>query len=300
MPTPKVLVITGPTASGKSALAVSAALATGAEIFSADSRQVYRGIPIITAVPTKEEMQGVRHHFIEELPLDAPFSASAFETAALPRLRDCLRRGKPAIVCGGSMLYVQALCSGLDELPDVPADIREGLMDDLEKSGIEYLIEKLRKADAVSAARIDLRNPRRVIHALEVTMTAGVPYSSLLGRAKASRGFDTVTVAIEMPRQELYERINRRVEAMRESGALEEARRMFSVRHLNSLQSVGFNELFAYFDGRWDLDTAFEKMARNTRVFAKKQIAWLKRHPADFTVSAEVTAEDIVKLWKSE
>ena len=288
-----VYVITGPTASGKSALAVSLAQRTDAEIISADSRQIYKGIPVLTAVPTEEERGDIRHHLLETLPLHAPFSAYAFEKEAVRITGEIIRRGKRVIICGGSMLYVKAFCEGLDEIPDIPAHIRENICRQFETEGIDSIIDTLRMEDPLSASRIDLSNPRRIIHALEVTRTAGTPYSSLLGNKKRCRGFDVVTVNLTCDRDILFNRINNRVDFMMNNGALEEARRVYPLKNHNSLHTVGFNELFAYFEGKMDYDTAVARIAKNTRVFAKKQITWIKKNPCDHSIDiSSPDAED--------
>lgn len=273
----RLIVITGPTASGKTALAVKLAQQYDTEVISADSRQIYRGIPIVTAVPSEEERGGVRHHLIETLPLDAYYSAAMFEEDALRIARRLFEDHDVVIVCGGSMMYVDALCNGIDLLPTVPDEIRNGLTEQWRERGDEFLLAELQRLDPVHYERVDLRNMKRVFHAVEVSMTAGVPYSSLLRGRKVEREFSIEKHVIEMPREELFRRINTRVDRMVEQGLIEEARSVYPLKGLNSLNTVGLKELFAVFDKQMDLPTAIERIKKNTRVYAKKQMTWLKR-----------------------
>ncbi len=274
---PTLFVITGPTASGKSALAVELAQRLGTEIISADSRQIYQGIPIVTAMPTDEERQAVRHHLIDMLPLDAYYSAAQFEQDALNIANDLFERYGSAVVCGGSMMYVDALCNGIDLLPTVPTEIRSQLQEDFDQRGAEWLRGELLRLDPYHYQRVDLQNLKRVFHAVEISITAGRPYSSLLTGEKRERPFEIRKICIDHPREILFDRINRRVDIMIESGLEEEARSVFRLRHLNSLNTVGLKEMFAYFDGTLDRHTAIERIKKNTRVYAKKQITWFKR-----------------------
>ena len=292
-------VITGPTASGKSALAVDLARQLDTEIISADSRQIYKGIPIVTAVPTEEERGGVRHHLMEMLPLEAYYSASSFEQDALSICRHLFSEKGCAVVCGGSMLYIDALCNGIDELPTVPDDIRQGLMAEWSGRGDDWLLEELRRLDPESYARIDRNNLKRVFHAVEISLTAGVPYSSLLTGSKVERDFRIVKVALNGERQRLFERINRRVELMMAAGLEEEARGVYPRRSLNSLNTVGLKEMFAWFDGLMTRDEAVARIQKNTRVYAKKQLTWHRRDDSliwlDFDRDRERNVEIILQ-----
>lgn len=276
---PTLIVITGPTASGKSALAVDIAERLGTEIISADSRQVYTGIPIVTALPTDEERARVSHHLIDMLPLDAYYSAAEFESDALGIARRLLDKFGTAVVCGGSMMYVDALCHGIDDLPTVPADIREGLKNELSSNGDAWLLEELKRVDPEYYETVDRNNLKRVFHAVEITRTAGRPYSSLRTGEKRKREFCIRKYCIDMPREALFDRINRRVDKMIAEGLEDEARSVYCKRHLNSLNTVGLKEMFAWFDGTMDRDTAIERIKKNTRVYAKKQMTWWKRDP---------------------
>ncbi len=287
----RLIVITGPTASGKSALAVSIARRLNTEIISADSRQIFRGMPIVTAVPSPEEREGVKHHLLECLDPEAYYSAAMFEDDALSIAGRLWDEGhEDVVVCGGSMMYVDALCHGIDQLPTVPDDIREGLKRELDERGAEWLREELRRVDPVSYNRVDLLNTKRVFHAVEITRAAGRPYSELCTGQRVSRPFEIIKLAIDLPREQLFDRINRRVDMMRNRGLVEECRRLYPLKGLNSLNTVGVKEMFDYFEGRWDLETAIARMAKNTRVYAKKQLTWLKRDPEIVWVKPEALA----------
>lgn len=274
---PTLIVITGATASGKSALAIDVAGRLGCEIISADSRQLFRDIPIGTAAPTAEQLAAVPHHLVGTLPLDGYYSAAQFEADALAIAKRLWERSPYVVVCGGSMMYIDALTDGIDELPTISAATRERVLQMLEQQGLSGLLAYLEILDPGYYAVVDRANTRRVVHAIEICLEAGVPYSQLRVRRRAERPFRIVKVAVDMPREQLFDRINRRVELMMEQGLLDEARRVYPLRHLNSLNTVGYKELFAYFDGEMDLSTATARIAKNTRVYAKKQLTWLAR-----------------------
>ncbi len=273
----KVIVITGPTASGKSALAIEKALELGTEIISADSRQIYRGIPIVTAQPTADQLAAVPHHLVGTLPLDAYYSASMFEEDALRIARRLLDERGVAVVCGGSMMYVDAFCHGLDELPTVPQHIRTELMQQHAEFGDTWLLAELERTDPQYYNLVDRRNMKRVFHAVEIIRAAGVPLTTLRTGVKKQREFEIEKIVIDMPRDILFDRINRRVDQMVADGLEDEARSVYHLRHLNSLNTVGLKEMFAWFDGMMDRHTAIERIKKNTRVFAKKQLTWLKK-----------------------
>lgn len=272
-----LIVITGPTASGKTDAAISLARRIGCDIISADSRQIYRGIPICTAAPTAGQLAQVRHHFVGVLPLEEQYSAARFEEDVLALLPSLWARNPVQIMCGGSMMYIDAVCRGIDELPTISAATRAYVKGLYEEHGLEEIRHLLRQLDPVGYGRVDAMNPRRNIHALEICLEAGVPCSSLLTGRKKQRDFDILKYYIEMPREQMFARINSRVDAMVEAGLEQEARSVYHLRHLNSLNTVGFKEMFAYFDGTWDFATAVERLKKNTRVYAKKQLTWLKR-----------------------
>lgn len=292
--------ITGPTASGKSALAVEVARRLDTEIISSDSRQIYHGIPIVTATPTIEEMGGVRHHLIDILPLDAYYSASEFEQDALRISGHLFESRGVAVVCGGSMMYVDALCNGIDDIPTVPDDIRRSLMDEWNDRGDEWLLSQLQSLDPVHYERVDKRNMKRVFHAVEISVTANKPYSSLITGMKKERDFEIIKICLDGEREKLFERINSRVLRMMDAGLEEEARRVYPMRRLNSLNTVGLKEIFAWFDGIFTKDEAIARIQKNTRVYAKKQLTWYKRDlnmtRLDFEEGSDRNAERIISI----
>ncbi len=292
---PTLIVITGPTGSGKTALAIEVAERLGCDIVSADSRQIYKGIPIGTAAPTPDELARVRHHFIAELELDAYYSAALYEEQALERLRRLWMAGPDvAVMCGGSMMYVDAVTRGIDTLPTISERVRAEVLDLYREQGLEGVSAELLRLDPESYKRVDLKNYRRVIHAVEICRESGRRYSELCTGRIAERPFRVLKFAIERPREEMMARINTRVDAMMAAGLEEEARRVYHMRHLNSLNTVGYKEMFAWFDGLMDRETAVARMAKNTRVYAKKQLTWLKRDPELQWLAPEGAAEKIL------
>ena len=272
-----LIVITGPTGVGKTGKAIELAQSLGTEIVSADSRQLYRDIPIGTAAPTAEELAMVKHHFVGILGLEEYYSAAQFEVDALEVIKRIFAERDHAVTCGGSMLYVDAICRGIDDIPTISDEVRSRVAEMVATLSPEELRETLRSLDPAYHAIVDLNNTKRVAHAIEICLQAGVPYSTLrTGKAKP-RDFEIVKIALNLPREELFDRINRRVDAMVEQGLEEEARRVYPLRHLNSLNTVGFKEMFAYFDGTMERGVAIERIKKNTRVYAKKQLTWFQR-----------------------
>ncbi len=272
-----LIVVTGPTGSGKTDLAIKLALHYGCHILSADSRQLYREIPIGTAAPTPEQLALVPHHFVGTLSLEDYYSAAQYEEDVLHLLPQLWEDNDYVVMCGGSMMYVDAVTKGIDELPTITPEIREKAMAIYCEGGIEQLRATLQDIDPVYYKQVDLNNHKRLVHAIEIAMQAGVPYSSLrTGRVK-TRPFRIVKMALDYEREVLFNRINRRVDAMVEAGLEQEARSVYHLRHLNSLNTVGYKEMFAYFDGTMDYDTAVARIGKNTRVYAKKQLTWYKR-----------------------
>ena len=294
-----LIVITGPTGIGKSDTAIELALRLSTEIISADSRQLYKGIPITTAAPIIEDLTKVRHHLVEILDLDQYYSASMFEEQSLKILDNLFRRSDYAVVCGGSMMYVDALCNGIDDIPTIPDDIRKQLMLRHSDLGDDWLRDELCRLDPEFYAKVDLKNMKRVFHAVEICLAAGKPYTELRTGERKKRPFRIIKTALTAPRDLIFSRINCRVEKMVERGMIEEARSVYHLRHLNSLNTVGFKELFTYFDGEWNLPTAIARIQKNTRVYAKKQITWFQRdseiHWIDIT-SPVSAVEQILEL----
>lgn len=272
-------VILGPTGVGKTAYALRQAERLGCPILNADSRQLYRQLPIGTAAPTAEEQARVRHYFVGTLDLEQTYSAAQYEADALALLDALFRDHDTVVLSGGSMLYIDAVCRGIDDIPTVQPETRLHLRQRLEAEGLEALLAELRLLDPVYYAECDRRNIQRVVHALEICYQTGRPFSAFRTGQVAQRPFRIEKIGLWRERPVLFDRINRRVDAMVEAGLIEEARSVLPFRHLNALNTVGYKELFQYFDGEWTLDFALEKIRRNTRVYAKKQLTWFKKDP---------------------
>ena len=297
---PTLIVITGPTGSGKTSLAIDVASRLGCDIISADSRQIYRGIPIGTAAPTAVQLQAVNHHFVATLNLDQYYSAAQFEEDVMKLLPSLWDKNDYVVMCGGSMMYVDAITRGIDELPTISAEIREYATSLYQDHGIERVRQELQRLDPVYYNQVDLNNHKRVVHAIEISLQAGVPYSSLRKGEVKTRPFGIVKFAIDYPREELFNRINTRVEQMIADGLEQEARSVYHLRHLNSLNTVGYKEMFAYFDGEMDFETAAARLQKNTRVYAKKQLTWLKKvNDTMMLPPAEATADNVIHIIKS-
>ena len=294
-----LIVITGPTGVGKTAAAIGLAQRLHCDIINADSRQIYRGIPICTAAPTAEEMALVKHHFVAFKDLEENYSAAQFETDVLELLPTLWHQGDYAIMCGGSMLYLDAVCRGIDQLPDISPEVRNAVKDKLQQQGLESLVQELERLDPQYAATVDRRNTSRVCHAVEICRQAGVPYSTLRTGTAKTRDFDIIKLALNIERDELFARINRRVDRMIEAGLEQEARSVYHLRHLNSLNTVGMKEMFAMFDGTMDRHTAIERMKKNTRVYAKKQLTWYRRDPDIIWITPENTIPTALQLLAS-
>ena len=273
----RLIVIVGPTGSGKTDLSITVAEHFGAPIISTDSRQFYRGIPIGTAQPDAEQLQRVEHHFIASHELTQDFNCGAYETEALQRLEELFKSVDTVVAVGGSGLYIKALCEGMDDMPEADAELREQLAARLQSEGLEPLCKELQERDPDFYEVVDLKNPARVLRALEVCISTGRPYSSLRTGAKRERDFEIVKIGVDMPREVLYERIDKRVDIMIEQGLEQEARAVSHLRHLNSLQTVGYREMFDYFDGKITREEAIELIKRNSRRYAKRQLTWFRR-----------------------
>ena len=272
-----LIVITGPTAVGKTALCLEIAKHFDIPIINADSRQIYRELRIGTAQPTKEQMQEVKHYFVGTLGLDDYYSASLFEQQVLECLEQQFLTNDYALLSGGSMMYIDAVCDGIDDIPTIDDETRTLMKQRLADEGLEALVEELKRLDPEYYEIVDRQNPRRVVHALEICTMTGKTYTSFRKREKRQRPFQIIKIGLNRPREELYDRINQRVDQMMADGLLEEARSLYPLRHLNALNTVGYKELFDYLEGRWPLEEAVERIKGNTRRYARKQLTWYKK-----------------------
>lgn len=275
----RLLVIVGPTGSGKTDLSIRLARHYGAPILSTDSRQFYRGMPIGTAQPTPDQLQAAEHHFIASHDLKEDLNCGSYEMQALSCLEKLFAKHDWVIAVGGSGLYVRALCEGMDDLPQADPELREALSRRLETEGVDALAAELRTLDPAYYARVDRKNPARVMRALEVCLQTGRPYSEQRTGVRRPRPFGIVKVGVDLPREELYARIDRRVDQMVFDGLEAEARALYPYRTLNALQTVGYREFFDYFDGRTSYEEAVSLIKRNSRRYAKRQLTWFRRDP---------------------
>ena len=283
-----LIVITGPTAVGKTALCLDIAKHFDIPIINADSRQIFRELKIGTARPTEEQMQEVKHYFVGILGLEDYYSASLFEQQVLELLDQQFQTHDYALMAGGSMMYIDAVCDGIDDIPTIDDATRDLMKKRLAEEGLEKLCEELKILDPDYYDIVDRQNPRRVVHALEIITMTGKPYTSFRKREKRERPFRIIKIGLNRPREELYERINRRVDQMMAEGLLDEVQSLYPRRSLNALNTVGYKELFDYIDGRWPLEEAVERIKGNTRRYARKQLTWYKKdeqirwfHPDD-------------------
>ena len=283
----RVEIILGPTAVGKTGYAIRRALEVGSPVISCDSRQVYRELRIGTACPSDEELAAVRHYFIRSIPISRNYTAGIYEAEAVDLVNRLFAEGHETLVmCGGSMMYIDAFCYGLDDFPEVPIQLRQHLMECLREDGVESLASQLRELDPVSYEELDLSNGQRVIRALEVSMYTGQPFSSFKTRRFKERDFEIVKIGLERSREQLYDRINARVLQMVSDGLEAEARSMLPYRNLPALQTVGYREMFDYFDGQWDFETTIRHIQASTRHYAKRQLTWWRRDPSIHWISA--------------
>lgn len=293
-----LIAVVGPTAIGKTKLGIQLAEHFNTEVVSADSRQFFREMNIGTAVPSEEELNTVPHHFIQHKSIFEPYSVGDFEKDVLATLDKIFKIKDHAIIVGGSGLYVDAVIKGLDEFPKVEPQLRETLNQKFKEEGLPYLQKELLSKDPEYYAIVDIENPHRLIRALEICMTTNQPYSSFLNQKKAVRMFDSLYVGIDADREVIYERINNRVDLMLEAGLLTEAEKLYPNRHLNALQTVGYRELFQYFDGNFTLDFAISEIKKNTRRFAKRQLTWLRKNNSILWVGYDDEPEAIASKIK--
>ena len=267
-------VLLGPTAVGKTELALQMAEMLGCPILNCDSRQIYRGMEIGTAAPTAEQQRRVRHYFVGTHDIGSYYSAAQYEQDVLALVAELNDTHHSLLLTGGSMMYLDAVCNGIDDIPSVDEEVRETLRQRLADGDIDAMRNELRLLDPDYYQAADTRNPKRIVHALEVCYTSGRPYSSFLKGERKRRPFRTVKIGLRRERQELFERINHRVDTMMADGMLDEARRLYPLRGENALNTVGYKELFRHLDGEWELSFAIEKIKKNTRDYAKKQMTW--------------------------
>jgi len=272
-----LIVITGPTAVGKTDLCMEIAGRFDIPIINADSRQLFRELRIGTASPTPEQLAKVRHYFVGTLNIGDYYSASMYEQDVMTLLGQLFKTSDYALLSGGSMMYIDAVCNGIDDIPTVDEKTRTLMKRRLAEEGLEKLVEELRRIDPEHYEVVDRQNPRRVVHALEICHMTGQTYTSFRKAEKKQRPFEIIKIGLNREREELYNRINRRVDSMMEQGLLKEAEEMLPYRQANALNTVGYKELFSYFDGIWELDEAVERIKGNTRRYARKQLTWFKR-----------------------
>ena len=274
-----LIVITGPTAVGKTALCLDIAKHFGIPIINADSRQIYRELKIGTAAPTEDQLRQVRHYFVGTLALTDYYSASMYEEQVMQLLGELFQSSDYALLTGGSMMYIDAVCNGIDDIPTVDDKTRNALKQRLADEGLDALCEQLRELDPEHYEVVDRKNPRRVVHALEICLMTGRTYTSFRTNARKERPFRIIKIGLTRDREVIYNRINQRVDDMMQAGLLDEARSLYHLRHLNALNTVGYKEMFTYLDGTWTLDEAIERLKGNTRRYACKQLTWYKRDP---------------------
>lgn len=276
---PVLLVLLGPTGVGKTALSLELAERFRTSIISADSRQLYADLPIGTAAPTPDQLARVPHHMVGTLQLTDYYSAARYEEEVMQLLNALFQQHHVVILTGGSMMYIDAVCKGIDDIPTVDDVTRRTLLERYEQEGLDPLVAELRLLDPDYYQVVDLKNPKRIIHALEICYMTGRTYTSFRTNAVKQRPFRIVKIGLRRQREELYDRINHRVVQMVHDGLIDEARRVMPYRHLNSLNTVGYKEMFQYLDGHWTLDEAIAKIQQNSRIYSRKQMTWFKRDP---------------------
>jgi tRNA dimethylallyltransferase len=298
-----LLVVVGTTAIGKTAKAIELAQHFGCEIISCDSRQFFKEMTIGTAVPSLEELQAAPHHFIQNKSIFDSYNVGDFEKEALEKLDELFQKNPIQVMVGGSGLYVDAVVKGFDDFPDIEPSVRENLRAEYEQKGIAFLQEKLLETDPFYYEKLKtenpqtLENPQRIMRYVEVSVGSKKPYSSFLNNKQNQRNFTPIFIGLEADREIIYDRINKRVDTMIANGLLDEARNLYPNKHLNALQTVGYRELFDYFDGKTTLEFAIEEIKKNTRRFAKRQLTWFKRNPDIQWFDYQTSAEEIVSRF---
>lgn len=292
--------IVGPTAIGKTALSINLAQHYNTEIISADSRQFYKEMSIGTAVPTTEELNSAKHHLIQFKSIREDYNVGDFERDAITKLTDLYQSNSMVVMVGGSGLYVKAVTKGLDHFPDVDSKIRNSLNARLKLDGLKPLQEELKQLDEITYHSIALDNPQRVIRALEICLGTGKPYSSYLTNPEKNRNFKTITIGLDAERSIIYDRINKRVDQMIKNGLLHEAENLIKYKNLNALNTVGYKELFAYFDGEYPLEFAISEIKKNTRRFAKRQLTWFRKDESIKWFDYNTSIDSIIKFIDQE
>lgn len=290
----RLLVLPGPTGVGKTELSIRIAEHIGSPIVSADSRQLYKGMTIGTAAPTEEQLSRVAHHMVGFLNPEDYYSASEYEQEALSVIAKLHEEHDTVILTGGSMMYIDAVCKGIDIMPNIDPKLRDNIYRQYQEEGLDPIRQKLKILDPAFYNEVDLKNPKRVIHALEVCIMTGMPYSSFRTNTIKERPFGIIKVGFNRPREELYSRINMRVDEMIADGLVEEARRFYKFKGLNSLNTVGYKELFEYFDGNWTLDYAIDKIKQHSRNYARKQLTWFKRDKSINWIDLSDSSIDVI------
>ena len=283
--------IVGPTAIGKTSMAIALANHFNTEIISTDSRQFYKEMCIGTAVPSQEELSTAKHHFIQHISIHDTYNVGAFEKEAITKIDQLLTKNDVLVMVGGSGLYNKAITDGLDDFPDVDPEIRIQLNQELSQMGLAHLQKQLLSLDKTAYDSIAIENPHRVIRALEICIGTGKPFSSFLGKKKAKRSFETITIGLRAERSILYDRINKRVDLMIDQGLVEEVKSLSNHAHLNALNTVGYKEIFSHFNGEITLEKAIEEIKKNTRRFAKRQLTWFRKdkhiHWFEYTTNSD-------------
>ncbi|AEK23147.1 tRNA (adenosine(37)-N6)-dimethylallyltransferase MiaA [Capnocytophaga canimorsus] len=296
----KLISIVGPTAIGKTRMAIALANYFETEIISCDSRQFFKEMCIGTAVPCKEELQAAQHHFIQHKSIFEPYSVGDFEREVIALLSKLFKKYDVVVMVGGSGLYVNAVTNGLDDFPEVPSEVREMVKQNYANQGIEYLQNTLKERDPIQFLKMDTQNPQRMIRAIEVCLSSGQPYSSFLKKNETIRNFDTINIGLTADREVVYHRINQRVEQMLELGLLCEVQRLLPYKNLNALQTVGYKELFGFFEGKFSLDFAIAEMKKNTRRFAKRQYTWFQKNDQIHWIDYQSSAEEVVAIMENK
>ena len=273
----KLIVLIGPTSVGKTELSLSLAEFLHTPVINADSRQLYKDLTIGTAAPTADQLKRVKHYFVRTLSLTDYYSAAQFESDVISLLDQLYQTHPFALMSGGSMMYIDAVCNGIDDIPTVDQETREMIMERYQQEGLTPLSNELRLLDPDYYAIVDQKNPKRILHALEICYMTGKPYSSFRTNKKKERSFDIIKIGLRRDREELYERINKRVDEMIQNGLIDEVKNVMSYRYTNALNTVGYKEIFQYLDGNWSLEQAIEKIKQNTRIYSRKQMTWYKK-----------------------